>query len=129
MRPASTGPLVYVSGMGTPTWWREGGRPSSEPQARRLSKADQERLGHLAQIDRTAAEEVEFRRLSWALDFTHNVAAPAALEEMATAPTWINWKVNRALARAELLGEVQLLAACERCEVLPRAVDVAYPSG
>lgn len=36
---------------------------------------------------------------------------------MASSPLSINWEVNRALSRAELYPESQLLAACERCYV------------
>lgn len=118
LHPESTSALVYVSGMGTPSWWRDvGSARSRAEQSRRLSDAERERLTHLDGLDRTAAEEVEFRRLSWVTDFAHRDPAPVALEEMVTSPLPISREINRALARASPLDDEQLVAACERCDV------------
>jgi proline iminopeptidase len=75
------------------------------------------RREELAVIDRSNAEEADFRRLSWAPDFVVQDPVPAALEEMVSTPLKINFAVNRALSRAQLFGEDELLAACERCGV------------
>lgn len=116
--PRTTRALVYVGGNGLPSWWRlVGSARYRAERAARLSPAAVQRLKALGDRTRSAAEEIEFRRLSWSTDFADIDPAPAALEAMATTPLPINWEVNRALATAELLEEEELLRACERCEV------------
>jgi len=118
LHPESTSALVYVSGRGLQSWWREAGSDRTRAEeARRLSPAALARREELAGIDRNDAEEAEFRRLSWAPDFVVQDPVPSALEEMVNSPLRINMAVNRALSRAQLFAEDELLAACERCHV------------
>jgi proline iminopeptidase len=118
MHPESTSALIYVSGRGLQSWWRKSGSARTRAEeARRLSPEAIARREDLAVIDRNNAEEAEFRRLSWAPDFVVQNPVPAALEDMVNTPLPINVAVNRALSRAQLLGEDELLAACERCDV------------
>lgn len=114
--PDSTGAVVCISGTGSPSWWRDSGSAAYRAeQIRRMPPRARRRLDELEAVVRSREEEVEFRRLSWITDFVDRDASLDALDEMASSPLSINWEVNRALSRAELYPESQLLAACERC--------------
>jgi proline iminopeptidase len=114
----STAALVYVSGTGTPTWWREVGSTTyARERAARTSPSARARRCELAGRVRRPAEEAEFRRLSWITDFAVRSSPPAALEEMASCSLPIAWEVNRRLAGAEPVGEAAFLASLERCHV------------
>lgn len=118
--PEETAALVYVSGRGLQSWWRAVGSAATKAaQAARMTVAQQARLDQLEARERTAAEEIEFRRLAWMTDFADPEAdaSSVALDAMATSPLPINFAVNRALSRAELFDEAELVAACEACDV------------
>jgi len=118
LNPDSVGALVYIGGNGPPSWWADVGSARYRAErARRLSPHAQQRREVLAGRARDEGEEIEFRRLSWSTDFVEVDPVPAALEAMVTTRLPISWGVNRALSRAELFDEEQLLRACERCEV------------
>lgn len=115
--PESTAALVYISGNGTQESWRRHG--SSEYQAtraRRMTAAELRRLDVLEAKDRSWDEEVEFRRLSWMTDFV-DPANSQELDAVANTPLAINSEVNRALSRAALYPNQQLLEACDQCRV------------
>jgi proline iminopeptidase len=120
-QPEATSALIYVSGTGTPSWWRSTGASRYRiERADRMRANERERLDVLGAIDpgrRTWEEETEFRRLSWMTDFADPSSAPAALDAMVTARFSINFDVNRTLGAAELYPESQLLAKCEGCHV------------
>jgi proline iminopeptidase len=119
--PEATSALIYVSGTGTPSWWRSTGVTRYRVERTgRMRPAERERLDALAAIgpsERTWEEETELRRLSWMTDLADPSADSAALEAMATTRFSINFDLNRALATAELCPESQLLAKCEACHV------------
>lgn len=116
--PESTSALVYISGTGTPSWWRDMGSGAYRAErARRMTTEDRRRLDELKAMERTKPEEVEFRRLSWITDYAAQGSPPESLEEMASSGLSINFEINRALSGAELYPEEQLVAACSRCEV------------
>lgn len=116
--PESTSALVYISGTGAPSWWRDVGSDAYRAERiRRMSLSAKRRLDELDAAERTPANEVEFRRFSWITDFVDQDAPPEALEVMASSPLSINWTVNRSLSRAELYPDRRLVAACENCRV------------
>jgi len=110
--------IAYVSGRGTPRWWRSVGRAMNRTNVERRMTADQiERLSTLSALDaRDQNEEVEFRRLSWMTDFVHPEASEA-LDTMARTPFAINFAVNRALATDPVLDDEALEAACAAAQV------------
>jgi proline iminopeptidase len=116
--PESTAALVYISGTGAPSWWREHGRAGYRAAlSARMRPGARRRLEELDATERSWDEEVEFRRLSWVTDFAGPGMPPGELEEMATTALPINWAVNRSLSDAELYPTEQLLAACQACQV------------
>ncbi len=118
LHPETAGALVYISGNGSPSWWRDVGSAKYRAErAARLSPPALQRLENLDDRGRNEAEEIEFRRLAWSTDFADIDPSPPALEAMATTPLAISWEINRALSRADLLNEEQLLRGCERCTV------------
>ena len=116
--PQSTNALVYIAGNGTPSWWsEEGSAVHKSERRRRMRVADLARLDDLSALERSWDEEVEFRRLSWMTDFVDQETPPEALDAMASTPLPINFPINRALSRAALYEDDELLARCERCTV------------
>ena len=132
--PESTRALVYLSGTGTPSWWRSVGSAHYQAErAGRLPVAMSQRREELHARERDWEEEIEYRRLSWMTDFAQPHAPPPDLERMATTPLAINRELNRALGDAELEPEAELLEACRRCAVpslfLHGAEDPRRPDG
>lgn len=105
--------VAYVSGRGTLASWRQAGRAASRAaMTRRMSPGQLQRLSTLTQLAvRDAAEEVQFRRLSWMTDFM-DPDESEALRAMAEAPFAINVNVNRALASDHVLDEEALRQRC-----------------
>jgi proline iminopeptidase len=110
--------ITYVSGRGTPRWWRTIGRAANRANVEhRMSAAQIERLSTLSAIDpRDHDEEVEFRRLSWMTDFVEPEASEP-LDTMARTPFAINFAVNRALATDLVLDEDTLEVACATAQL------------
>ncbi len=105
--------VVYISGRGTQRWWQATGRAVNRVNVtRRMTPEQVERLSALSQVGtRDAAEEVEFRRLSWMTDFIEP-DGNEALRAMAEAPFSINFEINRALASDQILSEDLLRDRC-----------------
>ena len=118
LQPASTSALVYVSGRGLQSWWRDSGSARARAEEhRRLGEGALARREELSNMNRNDVQETEFRRLCWAPDYVVQDPSPTALEQMVNTPLPVTMAVNRALSRAQLLAEEELLAACERCDV------------
>ncbi|MFP5019639.1 hypothetical protein [Pseudonocardia phyllosphaerae] len=67
-------------------------------QRLRLTDAESERLEHLSRRDRTWAEEIEWRTLSWLPDFVGQDARDRAAADART-PLALNMECNRAFSR------------------------------
>lgn len=116
--PDSTRALVYVSGTGTPAWWNGTGSTRYKAErAQRMPPGAQRRLQQLRDADRTWAEEVELRRLSWGTNFVQQAPSPDALTDMVTTRLPIRWDPNSALSSAQLLSDDDLVEACSACTV------------
>jgi proline iminopeptidase len=92
--PARTRALGYLGGVGVGDWRS----PSQREQARRMTPRQRERLADLqTRPDRSTAEEVEFRALSWFTDFADPGDGWRWATEDARVDLPINWTANRAL--------------------------------
>lgn len=116
--PESTRGLVYVSGTGSPTWWKKSGLKAYKAEReRRLTPTQEARHHLLAEADRDWHEEVEYRRLSWLTDFADHEDPPSELEIMTKTTLPINWAVNRRLGSEQFYVDDGLLEACQRCPI------------
>lgn len=117
LHPASVDRFAYISGRGPQCWWRSAGRAECASRtARRINPEQSDRLAALAELEqRDAAEEAEFRFLSWMTDFNEPEASPA-LEAMVRSPLAVNFAVNRALSSDEPIAGDALRSACEQLD-------------
>ena len=103
--------LGYVDGMGVGDWRT----PYRAERARRLAPWA-ERFAALDGRQRTADEEVEWRRLSWATDYADPRSGYDLAEPMATSPHAIAHQVNRALMRFDDMDQITWATAV-RCPI------------
>ena len=78
------------AGLGTGDW-----RTPYRAERERRQRPYADRLAHLAATDRTRAEEVEWRRLSWAHDYADHGRGFDLAREMAESENLINFRANR----------------------------------
>jgi proline iminopeptidase len=100
--PARVAGLVLCSGVGL--GWAEhrvGHRARADARLTGAQRCRRDELDR--RTDRTRAEEVEWRTLTWIPDFADRTAAPRLAETVARAPFAINTAANAALT-AELNG-------------------------
>lgn len=100
----------HLAGVGIGDW----GTPFAAERRRRAAPF-QDRLDELSGRDRTAAEEVEWRRLTWATDYTELTVGLAAAQGMAESPNLINYEANRALRLVD--ADLIAWAAATSCPV------------
>ena len=107
--PAHTSAIVYVSGVGIGRAWN---RAYHQEADRRRSPAQQARLDELiVTSERTAAEEHEYRALSWFPDYPPGPDAVSKAAALAAAPYPINHDANRAISNeAKTWTEADLAA-------------------
>lgn len=103
--------LGYVDGVGVGDWRT----PYRAERARRLAPWA-ERFAELDSRDRTPAEEVEWRRLSWATDYADPQAGYDLATAMATSSHAINHQVNRALMSFDDMDQITWATAV-RCPI------------
>ena len=103
--------LGYVDGVGIGDWRT----PYRAERARRLTPWA-ERFAELEVRGRTAEEEVEWRRLSWATDYADPRAGYELAEPMARSPHEISHQVNRALMAFDDMEQITWATAV-RCPV------------
>ncbi|GAA3863346.1 hypothetical protein GCM10022227_20730 [Streptomyces sedi] len=110
--PERVASLVALSGTGLGEW-RAAYRTERD---RRATARERARLAELAGLaTRSAAEEREFRTLSWCTDHADRARAREWAAEDAAAPHAINWSANRRLAaEADGWSEAWVRARCRR---------------
>lgn len=86
--------VVYCGGTGPGSEWRD---PCRTESAKRLTSEQRDRLDALEGRERSWAEEVEFRMLSWLPDFADPAAADSHLRAEASVRYAINWAANKEL--------------------------------
>lgn len=112
--------VLYVCGTGVGQAWQEAYRSEAD---RRLEPAQRRRRDELKRRPRTAAEEREWRILSYASDVGDPRRGFALAAEFADVPYAINFECNRALNDEEKAAvEADLLAACRGLEVPVRVI-------
>ncbi|WP_281167864.1 alpha/beta fold hydrolase [Longispora albida] len=110
--------LVYCSGVGPGDAWRE---PFKAEFARRLTEDQRTRLAALQGLAvRSAAEEHEYRVLSWLPDYADPVRAPGWAAEEASAPYPINVAAN-----VQLSADAATISVAE---ALARTAKLAMPA-
>jgi proline iminopeptidase len=121
--PERTLGVLYVSGTGFGQAWRAAYHREAD---RRLDRVRRERRDALTQRRRTAAEEHEWRVLSYTPDVGDPRRALAIAGGFADAPYAVNLSCNRALNDEEKQTvESELLARCRLLEVPVRVVHGA----
>jgi proline iminopeptidase len=114
-RPERVGGVLYVSGTGFGQAWRDAYHREAD---RRLTAKQRERREVLERRPRTAAEEHEWRVLSYMPDVGDPDRAVAVATEFADAPYAINFECNAALNEEEKrTDEADLLASCRALDV------------
>ena len=110
--PERTYALGYLGGTGVGDW-RSAAR---EEQMRRMTAHQQQRLAELQQRpDRSPADEVEFRALSWFTDFADPDDGWRWALEDARVDRPINWTANRSLtAETRRWSDADVLARARR---------------
>jgi proline iminopeptidase len=112
--------VLYVSGTGFGQSWRQAYHREAD---RRLTWEQRERRDALEQRQRTAAEEREWRILSYAPDVGDPRRAFAIAAVFADVPYAINFECNKALNDEEKRTvEASLLASCRTLDVPVRVV-------
>jgi proline iminopeptidase len=107
--------VLYVSGTGVGQAWREAYHQEAD---RRLSAEQVRRRDELKGRKRTAAEEREWRKLSFASDIGDPRRAFELAAVFAAAPYEVNLECNRALnAEEKRTVESDLLAGCRGLDV------------
>lgn len=108
--PDHVAALVHLSGTGLGDW-----RTPERAEHARRRRPWAERLAELDDRQRTEAEEVEWRRLTWASDYADPRAGLELARPMAESGLPISWHANRALSVTEedLLGWAEAV----RCPV------------
>jgi proline iminopeptidase len=115
VHPERTLGVLYLCGTGFGQAWRAAYHREAD---RRLDPAQRERRDALEQRARTAAEEHEWRVLSFAPDVGDPRQAFAVADAFADAPYPVNRECNRALNDEEKrMDERELLAACRTLDV------------
>ncbi len=113
--PGRTQALGYLSGVGVGDWRS----PSRMEQRQRMTAGQRQRLAELEErAERSSADEVEFRALSWFTDF----ADPEQRWQWALADARvdhpINWAANRALmADARRWSDPEVLTRVQQLDV------------
>ena len=122
--PDRVGALLYLSGTGLGRAWQDAYRAQRE---RRLSPEQHRRRNELKRRERSAAEEREYRILSWAPDYGDSRRAlELAAREADTYPFRINHACNAALnAETDAEDGTELLAGCRTLDVPVLIVDGA----
>jgi proline iminopeptidase len=113
--PARVDALVYVSGVGIGRAWNAAYHEEAD---RRLSDGQRHRRDELELLERTPAEEREYRTLCWVPDY----AVPSNAFELAAAeaasPFPVNYECNRVLnAETKTWDEGDLVARCRMLDV------------
>jgi proline iminopeptidase len=122
-RPERTLGVLYVSGTGFGQAWRAAYHREAD---RRLDRRQRARRDALTRHPRTAAEEHEWRVLSYATDIADPRRAFAIASEFADAPYAVNLECNRALNDEDRQTvESEVLARCRLLEVPVRVVHGA----
>jgi proline iminopeptidase len=116
--------LLYLSGTGTGTAWKETYRAECE---RRLTDEQHRRRRDLENRERSDAEEREYRVLSWAPDYgDRGRAFELAAKEAEEARFPINYECNASLnAETAVADEADLLARCRALDFPVLIVDGA----
>lgn len=122
--PGRVAALLYLSGTGTGTAWKDAYRAERE---RRLTEEQHRKRQALKNRERNEAEEIEYRALSWAPDYgNRRLAFGLAEEEAREARLPINYECNAALnAETDLSDEADLLARCKTLDPPVLIVDGA----
>lgn len=121
--PERTLGVLYVSGTGFGQAWRYAYRREAD---RRLAPEQRARREALARRRRTAAEEHEWRVLSYAPDIADPRRAFAIASAFADVPYAVNLECNQALNDEEKATvEGELLSRCRRLDVPVRVVHGA----
>lgn len=96
--PDRVASLIYLNGVGVAVDWRTRFHTEAD---RRRTPAQGERMRYLKELsDRSEAEEVELRTLTWSADYADRDRAFDWAREDAQAPWQINYSANRELTRA-----------------------------
>lgn len=117
-RPQDVRGLVYVSGTGAGTLWKQQWRSNIQ------RRATPERLARIAELearDRTADEERELVILSWMSDFADETKAAQLATQLSEPWYPVNYECNHALnSEAETWDEQEILTSCRTltCPVL-----------
>lgn len=109
--PGRVTALGYVDGVGIGDWRT----PYRAERARRLAPWA-ERFAELDGRERTTAEEVEWRRLSWATDYADPQAGYDLAAAMAASSHAINHQANRALVSFDDMDQITWATAV-RCPI------------
>lgn len=122
--PGRVAALLYLSGTGTGTAWKDAHRAERE---RRLTKEQHRRRQCLKNRGRDEAEEIEYRALSWAPDYGDRRRAFELAEEEAREACFpINYECNATLnAETDMSDEADLLARCGSLDTPVLIVDGA----
>ncbi len=111
--PDRTRALVYISGTGIGREWNAEYHAEAD---RRRSPAQRERLRALSNIDRDAAQEREWRMLTWLPDYATDAETHAAA--LADAPYALNRDVNRLVnTETKTWNEAALTRQAAQCTV------------
>jgi proline iminopeptidase len=113
--------LLYVAGVGLGRAWNAAYHEEAD---RRLSDVQRRRRDDLSRLDRTAAEERDYRALSWAPDFADRSAAAALASTEASAAWTTNYECNRLLNAETKTWDEQTLV--ERCRHLSLSALVVH---
>ena len=113
--PARVEALVYLSGVGLGRAWNA---VYHERADLRLSDAQRLRRDELELLDRTPAEEHEYRTLCWAPDYADPSTAFELAAAEAASPFAANYECNDVLnAESKTWEEDDLIARCRRLDV------------
>lgn len=113
--PARVEALVYVSGVGLGRAWNAAYHEQADL---RLSDAQRRRRDELGVLDRTSAEEREYRALCWAPDFADRSSAFELAAAQAASPFPANYECNALLnAESKTWEEDDLIARCRKLDV------------
>ena len=117
--PATTRAVVYISGVGIGRAWNAAYHEEAD---RRRTSDERRRHAQLAAlVSRSAAEEHEYRVLTWLPDYAPGPRARVLAAELAGAPFSINTDANRTLnaeTKTWQEGELATRAAALRAPVL-----------
>jgi proline iminopeptidase len=112
--PARVAGLVYVSGVGIGRAWNAAYHEEAD---RRLSDMQRRRRDELGALERTPAEEHEYRTLCWVPDYADPSDAVELAATEAASPFPVNYECNRVLnAETKTWSEDDLIARCRRLD-------------